>query len=67
MAAGECLKCGKPGHIAKDCRTGWKYDPTAAVAAETTTTTNPKIKAIKGAKQNRKRKRKGNAEDSGKE
>ena len=22
MAAGECIKCGRPGHIGKECRTG---------------------------------------------
>ena len=26
MAAGECVKCGRTGHIGKDCRTGWKYE-----------------------------------------
>ena len=25
MAAGECIKCGRPGHMGKECRTGWKH------------------------------------------
>ena len=25
MAAGECIKCGKQGHIARNCRKGWTY------------------------------------------
>ena len=55
MAAGECLKCGKFGHIAEDCRTGWKYD--LAVT--------PEIKAIEQSKQrNRKRKWKKQADHS---
>ena len=68
MAAGDCLKCGKSGHIAKDCRTGWRYDP--AVAAPTTTpdiAPAPEIQAIEGPKQGGKRKRNGQANDSGKD
>ena len=55
MAAGECLKCGKFGHIAKNCRTGWKYD--LAVT--------PEIRPIERSKQrNRKRKWKEQADNS---
>ena len=56
MAAGDCLKCGKAGHIGKNCRTGWRYDPAAAAAAATTpAAATPEIKTIES--KNRKRKR----------
>ena len=32
MKNGECVKCGKAGHIGKECRTGWKYNAAAAPA-----------------------------------
>ena len=39
MKDGECVKCGKAGHIGKDCRTGWKYDAASAIATESKTVT----------------------------
>jgi hypothetical protein len=32
IANNQCLKCGRPGHIGRDCRIGWSL-PRAAVAA----------------------------------
>ena len=34
MKDGEFVKCGKGGHIGKDCRTRWKYDAASATTAE---------------------------------
>ena len=42
MKDGECIKCGKKGHIGKECRTGWKYD--AAAPAVTTVEKDSKKK-----------------------
>ena len=67
MAAGDCLKCGKAGHIGKNCRTGWRYDPSAAAAATATpAAATPEIKTIERSK-NRKRKNPAKADDLGKD
>lgn len=48
MAAGECIKCGRSGHIGKECRTGWKYEPTTNSAELT-----PSVEVMKGRKRSR--------------
>ena len=37
MAAGECIKYGRPGHMGKECRTGWKYEPSTSSTEPTPT------------------------------
>ena len=32
MKDGQCIKCGKVGHIGRNCRTGWKYDAASGTA-----------------------------------
>ena len=44
MKDGECIKCGKKGHIGKECRTGWKYDAAAAATPAVTTVEKDKKK-----------------------
>lgn len=48
MAAGECIKCGRSGHMGKECRTGWKYEPTTSSAELT-----PSVEVMKGRKRSR--------------
>ena len=50
MAAGECIKCGRPGHMGKECRTGWKYEPTMSSTEPTPT---PSVKVMEGRKRAR--------------
>ena len=45
MAAGECIKCGRPGHVGKEWRTGWKYEPTTSSMEPTPT---PSVKVMEG-------------------
>ena len=46
----ECLKCGRKGHIGKECRTGYQYNPPATEESAET----PAVKSMEGG---RKRKR----------
>ena len=48
MAAGECIKCGRPGHMGKECRTGWKYEPPTSPTEPTTS-----VKVMEGRKRAR--------------
>ena len=50
MAAGECIKCGRPGHMGKECRTGWKYEPPTSSTEPTPT---PSVKVMEGRKRAR--------------
>ena len=50
MAAGECIKCGRPGHMGKECRTGWKYQPSTSSTEPTPTTS---VKVMEGRKRAR--------------
>ena len=50
MAAGECIKCGRPGHMGKECRTRWKYEPTRSSMEPTPT---PSVKVMEGHKRAR--------------
>ena len=38
-AAGDCIKCGKTGHLARECRSRWKYEAS-----------QPAVKIIEGKK-----------------
>ena len=74
MAAGDCLKCGKAGHIGKNCKTGWRYDPAAASAAVAATTlgtpatpATPEIKTIERSRNRKRKQRDQAANDSGKD
>ena len=50
MAAGECIKCGRPGHMGKECRTGWKHEPPTSSTEPTPT---PSVKVMEGHKRAR--------------
>ena len=52
MKNGECVKCGKTGHIGKECRTGWKYDAAAAPAGPAVTIIEEKKKRPAPTQQN---------------
>ena len=69
MAAGDCFKCGKAGHIGKNCRTGWKYNPAAAAVTTPATPTpaNPEIKTIERSRNRKRKQRDQAANDSGKD
>ena len=48
---GECVKCGKAGHIGKECRTGWRYGAAAGTTDHDTST--PAVQMIEGKKRKR--------------
>ena len=47
MTGAECIKCGRPSHMGKECRTGWKYQPPKSSTEPTCT---PSVKVMEGCK-----------------
>ena len=57
MKNGECVKCGRTGQHGKECRTGWKYNPTTATTATTIAKSEPEVKVIEKKSQQPARKK----------